>query len=241
MGLIYMRISPSGGKYIGQTIQTEEHRWRDHCKNAHNENSEEYSTILNKAIRKYGDNSFSVTILEDNLPIEQLNEREKYWIDYYKTYYLDNNHGYNMTLGGDSGPRTKSNSTPVLQYDLSGKFIKQWDSAAKIVETYNDELSNILLVLNHGRLHSYKKYLWKYIDDNTPIEQLILNYKYGQAERSYKSTEVYCVEMDTYYPSFSQAEKELNVSRKMISKYAKLGIAEPKSQLHFIIIKGENK
>ena len=41
MGLIYMRISPSGGKYIGQTIQSEERRWQDHCKNAHNKNSED--------------------------------------------------------------------------------------------------------------------------------------------------------------------------------------------------------
>ena len=239
MGLIYMRISPSGGKYIGQTIQSEEKRWYDHCKNAHDINREDYNTLLNKAIRKYGDNNFSVTILEDNIPEAQLNEREQYWINQYKTYYMDNNHGYNMTLGGDCGPRTRGNSIPVLQYDLTGQLIKEWKSAADIAASFNDETSNILLMLNHGRLHSYKKSLWKYIDDNILIEDLIKQYQYSQANRSYKSKQVYCLETNTYYPSFSQAEKELGVSRKLISKYAKLKQIEPKSKLHFEIVKGD--
>lgn len=102
MGLIYMRISPSGGKYIGQTKFTEEERWRAHCNEANSIKHENYNSILNKAIRKYGPENFSVKILEDNLSEEQLNEKEIYWINYYKTYWKDNNHGYNMTRGGES-------------------------------------------------------------------------------------------------------------------------------------------
>lgn len=239
MGLIYMRISPSGGKYIGQTVIAEHERWQGHIKEAKATGNRFSDSILNRAIRKYGGENFTVTILENNIPAEQLNEREIYWINKMHTYYEDNQHGYNITLGGALGTRTKSNTTPVLQYDLSGNFIKQWDCATDIVATYNDLISNLLLVLEHKRLYSYKKYLWKYIDDTTPIETLILNYKQGQANRSYKSIKVYCKETDTYYPSFSQAEKELHVSRKLISKYAKLEQIEPKSQLHFKIIKGE--
>ena len=98
MGLIYMRTSPSGGRYIGQTIFTEEKRWEDHVREANCKNHE--NLILNRAILKYGPENFIPTILEDNICDEDLNSREIYWIDYYKTYYLDGHHGYNMTRGG---------------------------------------------------------------------------------------------------------------------------------------------
>jgi group I intron endonuclease len=101
MGLIYMRISPSGGRYIGQTILSEIERWKEHVKEAFNPNSNNYNTILNQAIRKYGKNNFQVIILEDNIIEENLDAREIYWIDEYKTYWKDNAHGYNMTRGGD--------------------------------------------------------------------------------------------------------------------------------------------
>lgn len=68
MGLIYMRISPSGGKYIGQTILQEEKRWEGHYQESCYPKRTEYNSILNKAIRKYGKDNFEVRILEDNIP-----------------------------------------------------------------------------------------------------------------------------------------------------------------------------
>jgi group I intron endonuclease len=239
MGLIYMRISPSGGKYIGQTTTSEENRWKQHCKEAYH-NTKDYNTILNRAIRKYGKDNFKCIILEQNIPEELLDSREQYWIAYYNSYYLNNEFGYNMTLGGGSYRQTTSNSIPVLQYDLNGNFIKRWSSAAEAAKSFNDIISNLIIVLNHGRLYSYKNYLWKYENDPITIDKLITQYKQSQANRSYKSQGVYCIENQTYYPSFSQAEKALNISRKMISKYAKLKQEEPKSHLHFILSE-ENK
>lgn len=95
MGLIYMRTSPSGKSYIGQTNKSEEDRWKEHCYEASNPKHCNYNSKLNKAIRKYGHNNFSIKILEicDN---EHLNDREQYWINYYDTY----TNGYNSTLGG---------------------------------------------------------------------------------------------------------------------------------------------
>jgi len=116
MGLIYMRISPSGGKYIGKTVKNEAERWRDHDYEAHDINNKDYDSILNKAIRKYGSNNFSVIILEDNIPNDLLGEREIYWINFYNTYYLNNEHGYNMTYGGDG----------VAKYNLTN-FLPLWN------------------------------------------------------------------------------------------------------------------
>ena len=125
MGLIYMRISPSGGKYIGKTVKNEAERWRDHDYEAHDINNKDYDSILNKAIRKYGSNNFSVIILEDNIPNDLLGEREIYWINFYNTYYLNNEHGYNMTYGGDG----------VTKYSLTD-FLPLWNQGYSIIEIH---------------------------------------------------------------------------------------------------------
>lgn len=51
---------------------------------------------LYNAIRKYGKNSFSISILEDDIPQEILDEKEIYYIDKYNTFRK----GYNNTIGG---------------------------------------------------------------------------------------------------------------------------------------------
>lgn len=126
MGLIYMRISPSGGKYIGKSIKPESYRWTDHIREAYDINNKDYNSILNKAIRKYGGDHFTVQILEDNIKDSMLAEREKYWINYYQTYYLNNNHGYNMTFGGDG----------VAKYTIND-FLPLWNLGYSIIDIHN--------------------------------------------------------------------------------------------------------
>ena len=102
MGCIYMRTSPSGKVYIGQTSFTEERRWKEHCFLAFYVKSKDYNTPLSRAIRKYGADSFTCTILEDGIfDHETLLNRERYWITYYDSYKK----GLNATMGGD-GYRT---------------------------------------------------------------------------------------------------------------------------------------
>ena len=102
MGLIYKRTSPSGKYYIGKTVGLEKDRWKNHIKEALDERSDTYNTILCKAIRKYGGKNFTVEILEDNIPDNLLSEREKYYIEKYQSFYFEYpNIGYNLTRGGD--------------------------------------------------------------------------------------------------------------------------------------------
>lgn len=159
MGLIYMRTSPSGGKYIGQTKFKENDRWKDHCHDAFSPKAKSYNTVLSHAIRKYGKDSFKLTILEDNILDEKLDEREKYWIDYYKTYYKDNKHGYNMTRGGRGVYSLGENGIPVLQYDLNGNFIKKWPSAQIAAAHFPTHENSLYAVINHRKGYSYCGYL----------------------------------------------------------------------------------
>lgn len=95
MGYIYKVTNNINNKvYIGQTRRTIEIRWKEHIRDSFKP-SRSYTSILHSAIRKYGEEAFSIIQLEkceNNL----LNNREKYWIEYYDSC----NNGYNISHGG---------------------------------------------------------------------------------------------------------------------------------------------
>ena len=97
---IYKATSTTTGKvYIGQTTQTLQERINQHNSHAY---GHQYNYHFHNAIRKYGAEDFTYEIIEDNIKnAEILNEREKYWISYYNSYY----DGYNSTMGGDGSVR----------------------------------------------------------------------------------------------------------------------------------------
>lgn len=80
----------NGHKYIGQITRDIDVRFYEHCRKGGHSG-------IHKAIEKYGKDNFSIEILEDNIEVEKLNEREVYWIDRMDTY----RNGYNQALGGD--------------------------------------------------------------------------------------------------------------------------------------------
>lgn len=98
--LIYKATSATTGKvYIGQTTQTLQERINQHNSHAY---GHQYNYHFHNAIRKYGAEDFNYEIIEDNITSSDiLNEREKYWIAYYDSYY----NGYNSTMGGDGSVR----------------------------------------------------------------------------------------------------------------------------------------
>ena len=97
---IYKATSATTGKvYIGQTTQTLQERISQHNSHAY---GHQYNYHFHNAIRKYGAKDFTYEIIEDGIKsAETLNERERYWISYYNSYY----DGYNSTMGGDGTVR----------------------------------------------------------------------------------------------------------------------------------------
>lgn len=84
----------NGHSYIGQSINITE-RWSNEKLDSCNKNSINYNSSLSKAFRKYGIYNFSFEIIEE-CSIEELNNKEQYYIHYFNTY----NDGYNETTGG---------------------------------------------------------------------------------------------------------------------------------------------
>ena len=96
-GYIYMHTSPSETSYIGKSLSSEGKRWKDHVTAAYDEKYKEYNYPLQRAIRKYGEESFTSCILEENIPVNLLSELEVLYIEKYDTFY----NGYNQTKGGE--------------------------------------------------------------------------------------------------------------------------------------------
>jgi group I intron endonuclease len=89
-GIIYKITSPSGKAYVGQTMRSFEKRVAEHKRES------SCCTLIKRAIDKYGD-EMNYELIEENVPQEQLDEREIYWISHFNSLAPD---GYNCTTGG---------------------------------------------------------------------------------------------------------------------------------------------
>ena len=93
--LIYKITNRINGKvYIGQTTRPLTVRWKQHC-NPANTNC----IALHRAIQKYGKENFTVEQIDVACDIDELNEKEIYWIKFYDS--VNSEKGYNLKVGGE--------------------------------------------------------------------------------------------------------------------------------------------
>lgn len=110
-------------KYIGQSIDIYK-RWERHKHIFNNKNSHSYEYPLYKDIRKYGLENFDFKIIEE-CDKDLLDEREKYWIKYYDSFF----NGYNQTFGGESGCRLDKSVLIKILYLLKNTNLIQKEIA----------------------------------------------------------------------------------------------------------------
>ncbi len=108
--IVYQLMSPSGKSYVGQTIHSLEHRWKQHLRN----NKNPYA--VHAALKKYGPKSFLVQELSNASTQEQLSNLEKVWIILLQS--AEPNHGYNLTWGGEGGSHTDATRAKLREAQL---------------------------------------------------------------------------------------------------------------------------
>ena len=112
IGIYKITRKETGKVYIGQTNNCER-RIKEHCAPSAAEKSR---IAVDKAIKKYGKEAFDFEVIEE-CTIEQLNEREKYWIKYYKSQgevYNETDGGDQQSVGSNNG-RAKLNEEDIIK------------------------------------------------------------------------------------------------------------------------------
>ena len=135
MGYIYKITNTLNDKvYIGQTIKTVQKRFTQHKNNS---NKEYFSQIvLYKAFNKYGIENFICEEIEE-VPNDKLDEREKYWIEYYDSYF----NGYNSTLGGRTTQLYNWDTDDIIEKYM---ILKSARSVAKEIGCDHSTIDRIL-------------------------------------------------------------------------------------------------
>lgn len=119
--------------YIGKTVGTVEKRWKEHIKDYKKRTCEKRP--LYRAMNKYGVECFSIEIVEEVKDQTLLNDRERFWIEYFGSF----KNGYNATTGGDG----KS----YIDYDLVVATYRETQSEIKTAEIMNIHPSTVRYIL----------------------------------------------------------------------------------------------
>ena len=180
--------------YIGQTVNFGIRR-RDHWSDKTNDD-------LHNDIQKLGREYFKFEIIE-KCDVDQLDEREKYWIEYYDSY----NMGYNNTEGGSGNKLNAKNSQcmPVYAYNLDGTFAAEYYSIASAMRELNMKSNNITRCIIHNDNHHHSGgFMWRtYKTDQIPA-----------FEKNLGGKSIYCYDLNTRlfvkeYKTVTEAGMEL--------------------------------
>ena len=119
--------------YIGKTLLTPEARFKEHIKD--HQKKEEENRPLYRAMKKYGVENFFIETVEE-CEEKDINEREKYWIEYYGSF----KNGYNATIGGDG--------TRYADYDLIYSLYQEEKTIDEIKKITSHSEKTIRTALN---------------------------------------------------------------------------------------------
>jgi hypothetical protein len=182
-GIIYkIENTITHNVYIGQTTHPKGFNGRYYYKgvgiervyhdlSSKRDRNERYNRHLLRSIEKCGFDAFVVDeLLDMALTIEELNEKETYYIKKFDSY----RNGYNMSFGGDgvSGYHRPSgkdcpNSKRVCQISLDGDLIKMWDCASDVQRELGINQTTICAVCS-GKRKTAGGFVWVHEKDYDP-------------------------------------------------------------------------
>ena len=181
MGYIYKITCKDTNKiYVGKSESSMETRWKEHCRAAFLPSHGDYNFPFHRAIRKYGIDNFIVETIDKTDDSEELKEKEKYWINFYNSYYQ----GYNATLGGDG--QSKYNYDDIVNYYLTHNN--------SMVETckYFQIYDQVVYAALKSKEIDYKNLLKR----NTPKRN--------------KNEKIFCVELNKTFNSMTEIDNYFN-------------------------------
>lgn len=170
--------------YIGISVNIEK-RWNAH-KNPYNW-SREANKILYRAFVKYGIQNFSFTVLEE-CSVEELEEKEKYYIEMYDTY----KNGYNATAGGEDNAGDSHPGHKLTEEDIKDIRISYGNLERKneVYERYKNRIGE------SGFHKIWNGETWKGITEEVYTPEIKLFHKHNTANKGSKNGRARLTEND---------------------------------------------
>ena len=183
---IYKITSPTNKIYIGQSIDINR-RFNEYKKVICSQSKKLYNSL-----QKYGWEQHKFEIIEE-CNLEQLNEREEYYILLYKSHI----NGLNIKLA--SKPSWTGKKRPE-----HSKFLKEKGSGFNYIRTkqHKDNMSNVM------------KKIWN--EKRNDIVKKIKENKIGKKTKSIK-----CNETGITYKSIKDCSEQMNISKGIICSFVK--------------------
>lgn len=133
-----------------------------------------HNQYLQNSFNKYGEETFSFTVIDNALSLERLNELE--------IRYIDELGHFNVRVGGDNtrlsdnhresiakalvgNTNGRGKSKPVYQRDMEGNVVRVWDRMADVVNEWQLSSSSPISRCCLGKRNHYKGYKWTYYND----------------------------------------------------------------------------
>ena len=220
-GLIYKCTNIKNNKtYIGLTTRAFEIRKKEHL----NDCKKTYSKYFQNALTKNGINNFVWEIIDTSSDLDELCQKEKYWIKFYKSNIRK--YGYNLTDGGQNGSpnittRRKISKKMVGEKNVNFKNVPENVKQAMILLAKNfslteikqkvfDEFNYVLSESKIAKIFKEKNIDYTEADYRTYWKQI-------RIQRKINKEQIIQERLDG--ASISQLEKKYNVSRQTVNKY----------------------
>lgn len=153
--IIYKSTNKITGKiYIGQTTKSLEQRIKGHL----NESKIDKNRPFLSSINKYGIDNFTFEEIDFTNNLDDLNDKEIYWIDFYQSISPN---GYNVT-GGGQGKKMKPTEELSKIISEGLKNSEKWQET-KNSEEYKKTIEKNFFGWNKGKkfTQEHKKKIWK--------------------------------------------------------------------------------
>ena len=199
---IYIHRNKVNGKvYVGQATGDPHKRWGINGTNYRKQPD------FWQAIQQYGWDNFSHIILEENLTQEEANAREKYWIKELKAQ----SEGYNRTGGGKGAYHLSEEAAQKKAENMA----KYWSSPEGRIQAkrHSEECKGSKNPM-YGKQHT--KEAKQRISESRLGEKNVNWNKTGV--KNHLSKPVYCIELNRFFGSCSEADRFINKSAGMVSK-----------------------
>lgn len=217
---IYKITNPNGRIYIGQSINIEKRKF------IYSKNYNKHQKIIYSSIKKYGWEKHIFEIIEE-CTINKLDERELYWKQHYIGLLGWENMLFCQLKDGKGGFRSEETKRKIsesnkgrkssslinkfiLQYDLEGNFIKEWESGKLAALELNIKGSDISQCC-HNKKFTSNGYIWFHKNSFTLD---ILNEKLKSIKLKYNNIKKPIIQLDIKGNVINEYESYMEAKRK---------------------------